>query len=109
MFPRPVTPSGELERAGGAYVRRRFAFGEREVKMGDTLSREDLDSIPINNLRSLIQTNLIELYPSAPPKGECFLMPAEDGKKFHIVQGTQVTDEPLSRAAAQAKIKELTA
>lgn len=139
MFPRARKPDGEIESAGGAYVRRRFTFGGREVVNGDLLTADEVASIPINNLRSLLNLNLIELYPE-PPKssaaivelrkalaekdaeierlradrpalvgsGDCFLMPAESGKGFHIIQGHQVTDEPLSRAQAAIKMKELT-
>jgi len=160
MFPRARTPDGEIEGAGGAYVRRRFTFGDRVLVNGDRMSAEELAGIPDNNLRSLINLNLIELYPAAPElstaeaelraviaeknaeiehlrtsgpdlagaavalwlaqeeqtsppplvgSGDCFLMPDETGKRFHIIQGHQVTDEPLSRAKALAKMKELTA
>lgn len=114
MFPRPATPLAEIEGAGGAYVRRRFTFGAREMLAGDRLTSEEVASIPIANLHSMININLIELYPAPPPvpptvgEGDYFLMPADDtGRKFHVIQGRQVTKEPLSRAAAQAKMKEL--
>jgi len=35
-------------------------------------------------------------------------MSDETGKKFHIVKGRQITDQPLSRAQAEAKMKEHT-
>lgn len=109
MFPRPATPNSEIEGAGGAYVRRRFTFGSRDMLAGDRLTAGEVASIPIANLQSLINLNLIELYPAPPTTGgDCFLMPADDaGKRFHVIQGRQVTDEPLSRSAAQAKMKEL--
>ena len=137
MFPRARTPEGEIEGAGGAYVRRKFTFGERELVSGDMLTAEELASIPTNNLRSLINLNNIELFPKTPSaskaeiklrealaakdaelehlraapvgSGDCFLMSSpEDDKKFHIIQGRQITDQPLSRAQATAKMKELT-
>jgi hypothetical protein len=135
MFPRPVTPGSEIENAGGAYVRRRLTFGERVFVSGDMLTAEEVASIPRANLHSLVNTNIIELYPRAPRveepdtgvaalltalwlaenppappigrDGECFLMPTHDPKKFHIIQGQRVTSEAMTRAQAQAKMKEL--
>lgn len=176
MFPRARTPDGEIEGAGGAYVRRRLPFGDRVLVAGDRLTAEEVAGIPDINLRSLINLNVIELFPASPDldkieeehkvklgekdeeiarlnalleeatkpgedegessvdvealqaeitslreqleqrpppppvgNGDCFLMPAETGKGFHIIQGHQVTDKPISRAQATAKIRELTA
>ena len=141
MIPRPPTPGSEIDKAGGAYVRRRFNYGDRTLVSGDTLSAEDITAIPIANLHSLINLNLIELFPAPsseevmelraalkeknaeiellnellsektmPPAatGDCFLMSDETGRKFHVVQGRQVTTQPLTRAQAEAKMKELT-
>lgn len=140
MFPRSATPGSEIEGAGGAYVRRRFTFGERDMVAGDMLKAEELSSIPPANLHSLINLSLIELFPKAsseevmelrskikeqqteiahlsgllserttPPlaDGDCFLMSDETGKRFHVVKGRQMTVEPLTRAQATAKMKEL--
>jgi hypothetical protein len=134
-----MTPQAEIEGAGGAYVRRRFLFGERELAVGDILTAEELSLMPIANKRSLINLNMIEIFPysgievelraalaeknteierltallstpTVPPtiggSGDCFLMPAGP-RKFHIIQGRQVTEEPLTRAQASAKMKEL--
>ena len=141
MFPRPPTPGSEIDNAGGAYVRRRLDFGDRILVNGDQLTAEEIAAIPRANLQSLINLNLIELFPppsseallelraalkeknaeiellnellaekTAPPtaSGHCFLMSDETGKKFHVIQGRQVTSQPLSRAQAEAKMKELT-
>jgi len=179
MFPRARTPDGEIEGAGGAYVRRRLPFGDRVLVNGDRLTAEEVATIPDMNLRSLINLNVIELFPKSPEldkiegeylaklaekdehiaslpsveahqaalaeierlkaltseayeaalaekdaeierlrtakppppvgDGDCFLMPSETGKGFHVIQGRQVTAEPISRAKAMAMMKELTA
>jgi hypothetical protein len=107
MFPRPATPNAEIEGAGGAYVRRRLSFGGRDLVSGDRLTAEEVARIPIHNLHALVNTNVIELFPKAP-SGERFLVAAGDDK-FHVVEGARLNDKPLTRAKAEALLKELSA
>lgn len=105
MIPRPVTPGSEIDSAGGAYVRRRFELGGREVTAGDVLSAEEVGAIPRANLHSLVNLRLIELFPRAPmPEGtERFVV--KNGNSYNIVEGRVINDEPLTLAQANARVK----
>lgn len=102
MFPRPRTPGSELADAGGAYVRRRFQFGASEKVAGDKLTAEEVAGIPLANLHSLINTNIIELYPKAPGS-QRFLVP--NGDKFDVVEGVKLNDKPLALAQAKKELE----
>jgi hypothetical protein len=101
MFPQDRTPQGEIERAGGAIVRRRFPFNGVEKAPGDILTVEEVDSIPIQNLHSLINTGLLKLVYTGG--GQRFAVHIGKGQ-YHVVEGTQITAEPISREDAEAMV-----
>lgn len=89
--------------AGGAYVRRAFDFGGRHLKNGDQLTHDELASMPQTNLRALVNTGVLQLWPSGPTEVfvvERFLVPAEEGK-FLVVEGRKLTKGPVSKRHAQ--------
>jgi len=104
-----MEPRYDLAMAGGAYVRRRFVIGGKEVQIGDVLSVETLASIPRLNRRALVNTGRIELFPRSPgaSTSQPELAGAEmhlvhlGGGKYHVVRGVRVTDAPVSREEAE--------
>ena len=78
----------EPDEAGGAYVKRAFEFGERKLVNGDRLTKEELDSIPINNLRALVNMGKLQLFPAHPDElfiAEKFVVPA-GRNKYHVIE-----------------------
>lgn len=114
-IPHAHKPASEIEAAGGAYVRRRFEMGTRELITGDTLTAEEVRSIPTANLRALINTGRLELWPAAP--GADYAPPARlagDIKRFavhvgsgryHVFEGVQLTDNHIPKEEAEALVK----
>lgn len=103
-IPHAPKPAVELEQAGGAYVRRAFTFGERELVNGDKLTAEEVRSIPIGNLNALINTGKLELWPAAPAEmfvGERFAVHLGFGK-WIVVEGHSLTPEPVTKQEAEA-------
>lgn len=109
-MPKARTPTGEIEGAGGAYVRRRFSMAGADRIPGDILTAEEVASIPPSNVDALINTNVIELFPKPPPsvvdgkEVKRFLVRDGNTNKYHIVEGVQVTEEPLSLADAKKEL-----
>lgn len=112
MFRQTIKPAGEVDAAGGAYVRRRFEMADRQLVAGDTLSAEELRAIPRVNLDALINTGMLEVYPAAPAAGSASAG-AKGGQRFpvHIgggrylvIEGSQLTPEPISRDEAEALV-----
>lgn len=103
-IPHSPKPQSEIERAGGAYVRRAFEFGERKLTTKDTLTAQEVASIPISNLNALINTGRIELWPAAPDQmfvAERFAVHLGFGK-WIVVEGRQITDGPVTKEQAEA-------
>jgi len=99
---RPFPHSADSIEAGGAYVRRAFDFGDRQLKNGDKLTMEELASIPEANLQALVNTKVLQLWPKGPTEifiPERFLVATEDGK-FLVVDGQRVTKKPVSKRHA---------
>jgi len=97
-FPNSADPSD----AGGAYVRRAFDFGERKLKAGDKLTRDELASIPEANLQALVNTKVLQLYPAAPDSlfiAERFVVSAGRGK-YKVIEGRLLTKKPVSKEHA---------
>jgi hypothetical protein len=104
VFRRSPVPASDLDGAGGAYVRRPFDFGERKLAAGDTLTRNELATIPHANLRALVNTGKLELWPEAPESmfiAQKFTVPAGRGK-YHVIEGRKITVKPISKEEAQA-------
>lgn len=96
--------SAERSDAGGAYVKRPFEIGERKLKNGDQLTREELASIPEANLRALVNTGLLQLFPAAPTEmfiAERYVVPA-GRNKFHVIEGRKLTTKPVLKDEAKA-------
>lgn len=110
------TPS-EIATAGGAYVRRTFTYGAREMRNGDQLTAEQVRSLPAANLRALINEQKIELFPSAPDgalaadglKGKIENFTIHVGKgEYIVVRGVKLTAKPVSREQADELAKTAT-
>jgi hypothetical protein len=103
-IPHSPKPQNEVQQAGGAYVRRAFTFGNRELTTRDRLTAEEIASIPISNLNALINTGKIELWPAAPDAmfvAERFAVHQGFGK-WIVVEGRQLTAEPVTKEEAEA-------
>jgi hypothetical protein len=95
--------TAELSDAGGAYVKRPFDLGERNLKNGDKLTHKELMAIPEANLRALVNTGLLQLFPAAPSDmfiSERFLIPTGNGK-FEVIEGHKITKKPVTKQHAQ--------
>lgn len=89
--------------AGGAYVRRAFDLGERKLVAGNKLTKDEVASIPSANLNALVNTGMLQLWPSAPTDvfiAERFLIPAKGGK-FEVIEGRKLTKGPVTKQYAQ--------
>jgi hypothetical protein len=103
-IPHAPKPHSEIAEAGGAYVRRRFTFGTREMTTGDRLTAGELATIPLANLRALINTGKIELWPAAPSQmfiADRFAVNRGFGK-WDVIEGRKLNDTPLTREQAEA-------
>lgn len=106
-IPHAPKPQREIEEAGGAYVRRRFEFGTREMIAGERLTAAEVASIPLHNLRSLINTGRLELWPAPPGDApqtfiaERFAINRGFGK-WDVVEGRKLNDEVLTKDQAEA-------
>lgn len=109
-FPRARTPTGEIEGAGGAYVRRRFDMSGKDRVPGEVLTAEEVANIPPANLNSLVNTNVIELFPKTPPsvvdgkEVKRFIVRDGNTNLYHVVEGVQLTEEPLPLAKAKKEL-----
>lgn len=102
-IPHAPKPQREIEQAGGAYVRRAFTFGERELTSKDVLTADEVASIPIANLNALINTGKLELFPATPFTfvAERFAVNRGFGK-WDVVEGRKLNDAPLTKVEAEA-------
>jgi hypothetical protein len=110
-IPHAPKPANEIDRAGGAYVRRAFTFGARELTASDTLTAEEVRSIPLANLHALINTGKLELWPDAPTDmfvGERFAVHLGFGK-WIVIEGHSLTPEPVTKQEAEALAAEASA
>lgn len=102
-------PRYDLDRAGGAYVRRRFTLAGREAQIGETISLETLRSLKAVNRRALVNTGRIELFPSAPATaGDASAFAGAENHlihlgagKYHVVRGVLLTQSVVSREEAE--------
>lgn len=99
---------------GGAFVRRSFMKGDVRQNPGETLTTEQLMSIPKTNRRALIEQGFLETWPAVPDSAA--RAPASTtepvkggvrhivsrGNKFDVIEGTKLNDKPLSREDAAA-------
>ena len=107
MHPHARKPASEYENAGGAYIRRRIMIDGVWRNAGEILSAERVAKIPRANLVALINTGRLELWPKAPetpPANTSYFLVRSGPGLWHIIEGVQITDEPLSRADAEALI-----
>ena len=92
---------------GGARVRRTFVNGDRQMKMGDELTAEEVIAINLPNRRALADSNFIEIYPRSAgmAAGEKFIVGL--GKdKYNVIEGRIVNSEPLTRDAAEKLLRQ---
>lgn len=95
-------PLVHAEMFGGAVVRRRINRGDQPPLMaGDVLTREQLKSMPVTNLRALIDNHTIETWPWRPPVGEIHVVHIGRGL-HHVYEGERLTPEPISKEEAEA-------
>lgn len=94
---------------GGARVVRTFTNGDRWMKRGDTLTREEILAFPLANRVALVDNHNIEIYPLAPSA-----QPAEPAEKFmigvskdkfNIIEGRLLNPQPLPREEADALLR----
>lgn len=109
--PHSRKPQHEQDTCGGAWVRRRFMFGDVEKIAGETLSREEVASIPRANLNALVNTGKLELWPMSPEEIDLsqyksrFLVHRGNGR-YDVIEGRLLTEAPLPREQATALQKQ---
>lgn len=107
-IPHAPKPRNEFDGAGGAYVRRRFIFGERELVFGDELTAEELATIPRANLIALVNTGKLELWPAAPGTAPIAAFIAERFAvnlgfgRWTVIEGRKLVAEPITKQQAEA-------
>lgn len=93
-----------LDEIGGGVVRRRFTMGGRSLAMGHKLSAEEIRGIPPRNLRALVDSNALEVWPSAP-EGELHIVHV--GRGLHeVFKGQRLTAAPVSREDAESLVNQ---
>jgi len=103
--PHSIKPMSEMTEFGGAYVRRRLEFNGVDRLPGSILTAADVESIPLANRTSLVNTGRIELFPAPPPSEPVArIIVSAGGGKYHVVEGRQITDAPVTKAEAVALI-----
>lgn len=103
-IPHGPKPIQEIDQAGGAYVRRAFTFGDRELTTRDRLTADEVRSIPLANLNALINTGKIELWPAAPEQmfvAERFAVNRGFGK-WDVIEGRKLNETSLTKIEAEA-------
>ena len=91
------------ESFGGAVVRRRVSRSVGEPWLaGDTITRAELQAMPVSNLRALIDNHTIEPWPWRPP-GELHLVAMGKGQ-FRVFEGEELTAGPIGKEEAEALI-----
>jgi hypothetical protein len=87
---------------GGARVRRTFSNGDRHMKAGEQLSRDDLLKMPRPNRRALSDAGYIEVYPRSPEAVASERIVIGIGKdKYNVIEGRVLNKTPLSRLEAE--------
>jgi len=102
------------DRIGGAYIRRGFRMGDRQLTtMDPPLTREEVLSIPSRNRSTLIDQGNLEVFPPAPADGSAPQIAADadaDTKlfvvhmgmgRFDVIVGKKLNEKPLKRAEAE--------
>lgn len=104
------------EFVGGAIVRRGFTCGDEYLKAGTNLSAEKYLSMGRANRAALVDSDYLAPYPKAPiatpaefqgPKIplERFIVGVAD-KKFNVIEGRLLNEEPVSRQEADKLLKD---
>ena len=99
----------DLDRAGGAFVRRQFMLGDVKMKPGDRLSIKQLELLPIPNRKALVNMGAIELWlkgpdaaGDAPALGERFVY-HRGGGRYDVIAGVKFSPpEGLTKDEAEA-------
>ena len=92
---------------GGGIVRRGgLSFGERQLMAGERLTGDEIRSMPRANQVAWMDSRAIEVWPVADPSEplERFMVHVGQGK-FFVVEGRKLTDDPMSKAEAEALAK----
>lgn len=97
-----------LEDIGGGRVMRGFRRGDEWVRAGTPMTGAELRAMPITNLRCMVEGHVIEVWPrdlsGLPPdvdQVQRHVVSAGFGK-FHVYEGTRLTEQPLTKAEAEA-------
>lgn len=111
-----------IEDAGGGIVRRGFDRAGERVPPGTRLSSDDLRAMSGPNLKSLVDSRYIELFPADPAAKqqiealqdrirELEAGPVKPGQRhvihrgagnYDVIEGKRLNTEPLDKAAAEA-------
>lgn len=89
---------------GGALVRRRFNMGGRDVRPGETLSRDQIMSMPGPNRSALIDSGFLDVFPEATSgiaTMPCHVVHRGMGK-YDVIWGRVLNEQPLSKEDADA-------
>lgn len=96
------------EQIGGGTVRRTFVRGDKRLKAGDQLTREELLAWPRANRTALIDNGFVVIYPpapkaagaeTAPPQRFVVRTPTFGSKTFDVIEGQKLA-EGLSKEEA---------
>lgn len=89
---------------GGGVVRRRFTMaGGRAAMMGEILSAAEVRAIPPRNLRALLDSNALEVWPAAPEQAAPERHVVHIGRGLYdVFEGRKLNAEPVSREEAEA-------
>jgi hypothetical protein len=108
----PYSHRMPLNQIGGGLVIRAFDMGGHRVNVGTRLTREQVLSINPANRSSLVG-RFIDVWPQPDSAGSPPPQPVKAGQaerhvmslgfnRFHVIEGVQLTDEPVDRAEAYA-------
>ena len=85
---------------GGATVLRSFQFGDRLLKRGETLTREEVLGMPATNRRCLADNGKLDIVPLREPAGGRRFVVHMGGGQFDVVEGRKLNDTPLTKEEA---------
>ncbi len=95
---------------GGAVVQRPFNMGGRRLQRGDMLTASEVQAMPPNNRRALIDNRQIEVFPPVPsapvaphPAAGAEMHVIHRGAGLYdVIRGERLNSEPLSKEQAVA-------
>lgn len=96
------------DQIGGGVVRQRFTCGDRKLTPGNRLSRDEVLAIPRASRDALVRNSQLLLVPTHPENAvaaagrptERFML-SLGGGKYGVIEGWKLTQEPVSKDAAE--------